>query len=118
MNENVFRKVERLKEELLFQMNKKRFLKDIGASTETKKVEERSDYLRAERSFDIAETTIAIKGSSKPLTYSDAIRPVEVDILIGNSSKAEKVPGWPRTGFEDLVRILVEVDIRRLERSQ
>ena len=40
-------------------------------------------------------------------------RPTEVDILIGDSSKAEKVLGWKaRKSFQQLVELMVEADIR------
>lgn len=74
MNEVLFRKIERLKEESLYlEVNKKTFLKNIGLSSDTKKIVERSVYLCAEISLDIAETVIAIKGLPKPSTYSDSI---------------------------------------------
>ncbi len=74
MNEVLFRKIERLKEEILYlETNKKNILKNIGLSAETKKIAERSVYLCAEISLDIAETVIAIKGLPKPSTYSDSI---------------------------------------------
>jgi GDPmannose 4,6-dehydratase len=39
-------------------------------------------------------------------------RPAEVDLLIGDPSKAEKVLGWKRkVGFKDLVSIMVESDL-------
>jgi GDPmannose 4,6-dehydratase len=44
------------------------------------------------------------------------MRPVEVDFLLGDSSKAKKVLGWePKTSFKDLVRIMVENDIKNLK---
>lgn len=74
MNEVLFRKIERLKEEVLYlETNKKAFLKNIGLSSDTKKIVERSVYLCAEIALDIAETIIAIKGLPKPSTYSDSI---------------------------------------------
>ena len=43
------------------------------------------------------------------------MRPAEVDLLIGDSSKAEKALGWkPRTSFEDLVTMMVDADIELL----
>ena len=43
-------------------------------------------------------------------------RPAEVDLLIGDCSKAKKQLGWePRTKFADLVRLMVEADIQRLK---
>jgi GDPmannose 4,6-dehydratase len=42
------------------------------------------------------------------------VRPAEVDLLIGDASKAKKVLGWTRkTSFKDLVKIMVEADIER-----
>lgn len=42
-------------------------------------------------------------------------RPAEVDLLIGNPLKAREKLGWrPETRFEDLVRIMVESDLKRI----
>jgi len=44
------------------------------------------------------------------------IRPAEVDLLVGDSSKAERVLGWsPTTTFEELVTMMVDADIALLE---
>ena len=44
------------------------------------------------------------------------LRPAEVDLLIGDPSKAKKKLGWsPKTKFEDLVKLMVDEDIRRLK---
>ncbi len=43
-------------------------------------------------------------------------RPAEVDLLIGDFSKAKQNLGWqPKTRFNDLVKIMVESDIKRLK---
>jgi len=43
-------------------------------------------------------------------------RPAEVDMLIGDASKAKKVLGWqPKTRFKDLVRLMVDADIETLQ---
>ncbi len=43
------------------------------------------------------------------------VRPAEVDLLIGDASKAKRLLGWePRMSFEELVRQMVEADLRRL----
>jgi GDPmannose 4,6-dehydratase len=45
-------------------------------------------------------------------------RPAEVDLLLGDSSKASRVLGWrPRILFSDLVTEMVEADLNALERS-
>ncbi|HEY3141385.1 MAG TPA: GDP-mannose 4,6-dehydratase, partial [Acidimicrobiales bacterium] len=43
-------------------------------------------------------------------------RPAEVDLLVGDASKALDVLGWkPRTTFEGLVKLMVDADIDLLE---
>jgi GDPmannose 4,6-dehydratase len=40
------------------------------------------------------------------------MRPAEVDLLIGDATKAKTVLGWqPRTSFEDLVTMMVDADL-------
>jgi len=42
-------------------------------------------------------------------------RPAEVDLLVGDPSRAHEVLGWqPKTSFEDLVRMMVEADVALL----
>jgi len=42
-------------------------------------------------------------------------RPAEVELLIGDPSKAKEKLGWqPKTKFEDLVGIMVEADLKRV----
>ncbi|GMO64359.1 MAG: GDP-mannose 4,6-dehydratase [Rickettsiales bacterium] len=44
----------------------------------------------------------------------DFYRPCEVDLLIGNPAKAEKVLGWkPKVQLEELVKMMVEADVER-----
>ena len=44
------------------------------------------------------------------------MRPAEVDLLIGDYTKAKAVLGWqPRTPFEDLVTMMVDADLALLE---
>jgi GDPmannose 4,6-dehydratase len=39
-------------------------------------------------------------------------RPAEVDLLVGDASKAKRVLGWtPRVSFRELVRMMVEADV-------
>jgi GDPmannose 4,6-dehydratase len=41
------------------------------------------------------------------------IRPAEVDLLLGDSSKAKKLLGWePKVKFKELVRMMVEADLK------
>ena len=46
------------------------------------------------------------------------IRPTEVDLLLGDSSKAQRTLGWkPKVGFKQLVRIMVEADLELARRE-
>jgi len=46
------------------------------------------------------------------------MRPAEVDLLVGDASKAHRVLGWePRVGFHELVQMMVDADLALLERE-
>jgi len=46
------------------------------------------------------------------------MRPAEVDLLVGDASKARNVLGWePRIGFERLVQMMVDADLELLSRE-
>jgi GDPmannose 4,6-dehydratase len=46
------------------------------------------------------------------------VRPAEVDILVGDSSKARKTLGWePKVRFHEVVRIMVDADMALLSRE-
>jgi GDPmannose 4,6-dehydratase len=43
-------------------------------------------------------------------------RPAEVDLLVGDSAKAERQLGWrPQTDFEALIRLMVDADLKLLQ---
>ncbi len=45
------------------------------------------------------------------------IRPAEVDLLIGDNSKAKRVLGWvPKVKFKELVEMMVDADLKRLSK--
>jgi GDPmannose 4,6-dehydratase len=47
------------------------------------------------------------------------VRPAEVDLLLGDSSKAKRILGWePQTTFTDLVALMVEADLERVVRHK
>jgi GDPmannose 4,6-dehydratase len=47
------------------------------------------------------------------------VRPAEVDLLIGDASKAREKLGWrPRVGFRELVRRMVEADLERVAQEK
>ncbi|AYA78055.1 GDP-mannose 4,6-dehydratase [Bacillus sp. Y1] len=47
-------------------------------------------------------------------------RPAEVDQLLGDPNKAKTLLGWnpTRTSFEELVRLMVEADMKKVEKEQ
>ena len=48
-------------------------------------------------------------------TDAALIRPAEVDLLVGEPSKAREKLGWdPAVDFEGLVRMMVNADLERL----
>jgi len=48
---------------------------------------------------------------------AEFLRPAEVNLLIGDASKAKKILHWQsRTKFEQLARIMVEADIKRMKK--
>ena len=74
MNEVLFNKLQRLKEEAKYLAdNKSKLLRTLRTSIETKKIVERSVYLCAEIALDITDLILIKKGYPKPSSYSDSI---------------------------------------------
>ena len=47
------------------------------------------------------------------------MRPAEVDVLLGDASKARRILKWqPKTSFSQLVKIMVEADIKKLKNQK
>ena len=62
------------------------------------------------------EETGTVNGTDKVVVKIDPrfYRPAEVDLLIGDSSKARSALGWaPKTSLESLCGMMVEADLRR-----
>ena len=62
----------------------------------------------------------ALFGSRAQYVVQDErfMRPAEVDLLVGDPSKAGEILGWePTVTFGDLVRLMVEADIEALKRN-
>jgi GDPmannose 4,6-dehydratase len=62
-----------------------------------------------------SETGLCVKtGKTLVRVNSQFYRPAEVDLLIGDASKAKRVLGWEAaTGLESLCQMMVEADLRR-----
>jgi GDPmannose 4,6-dehydratase len=47
------------------------------------------------------------------------LRPAEVDLLVGDASKAKQILGWePTVSFEQLIGMMVDADVARYEAGQ
>jgi GDPmannose 4,6-dehydratase len=47
------------------------------------------------------------------------IRPAEVDLLVGDSSKAQRILGWkPQTTFPQLIREMVDADLQKAKKEK
>lgn len=74
MDNVLFQKIQRLKEEVFYlRTNRDRFLTGIRASIDNRKIVERSVFLCAEMVLDIADLIIVKRGFPKPATYREAI---------------------------------------------
>ena len=67
--------------------------------------------------LDIAFRCIAINDWSQYVKQDPRyLRPAEIDVLCGDSSKAKKKLGWsPKTSFEEMVKRMIENDINLLK---
>ncbi|MBI5184806.1 MAG: GDP-mannose 4,6-dehydratase [Nitrospinae bacterium] len=88
--------------------------------------EEPDDFVIATGKSHSVKELVQIAFSYAGLNWEDhveidpaLIRPAEVDLLIGDSSKAKRKLGWePEVSFEELVRMMVDADLERLERDR
>jgi GDPmannose 4,6-dehydratase len=68
------------------------------------------------RFCEIAFAQVGLNWRDHVETDPAFLRPAEVDLLLGDPSKAQRVLGWTaRTSVEDLVALMVESDLRRLD---
>jgi GDPmannose 4,6-dehydratase len=98
----------------------------VIASGETHSVREFAEHAFRYAGFDIEWNgkDIEEKGIDKKTGKTlieispEFFRPAEVDILLGDYSKAKEKFGWqPKTRFEELIGIMVEADIKRIEQE-
>ncbi len=80
------------------------------------------DYVVATGETHTVERLVEVAFSHVGLDWKDHVkldqrfvRPAEVDLLIGDYSKAKSVLGWtPTVGFEELIQMMVDADLERL----
>ena len=87
--------------------------------------EKPDDYVVATGRTTTVRDMCRIAFSHVGLNYEDHLvidpkffRPAEVDILLGNPAKAKEKLGWEaKTSLEDLITMMVDADMRRVERE-
>ncbi|HBK08393.1 MAG TPA: GDP-mannose 4,6-dehydratase [Acetobacteraceae bacterium] len=63
---------------------------------------------------DIAFSYVGLNPEDHIRTRNDLIRPAEVDVLLGDASKARRVLGWAaETSLEDMIAEMIEADLAR-----
>ncbi len=68
-----------------------------------------------EQLVDAAFTAVDLDWKKYVVIDQKFVRPAEVDLLIGDPSKAKKVLGWePKVTFEQMVEMMVQADLKRL----
>ncbi len=69
-----------------------------------------------ERLVDVAFSHVGLDWHDHVTLDERFVRPAEVDVLIGDRSKAEADLGWtPTVTFEELVKMMVDADLERLD---
>ncbi len=64
---------------------------------------------------DVAFAVVGLPSNDYVVVDSGLLRPVDVDVLVGDASKARRVLGWaPRVSFEALIEMMVRADLQRL----
>ena len=63
--------------------------------------------------IQIAFETVGLNWRDYVETDQKLLRPAEVDVLVGDASKAKKILGWqPKTSFKEMIKIMVEADLK------
>jgi len=83
------------------------------------------DYVLATGETHSVREMLEIAFSSVELDWKQYVeidpkyfRPAEVDLLLGDPTKAYEKLGWrPRVGFEELIRMMVEADVELVKRQ-
>jgi len=69
-----------------------------------------------EEFLEVAFTHASLDWRKYVKTDARYLRPAEVDLLIGDASKAKQKLGWqPKTTFKDLTKLMVDADIQLLK---
>jgi GDPmannose 4,6-dehydratase len=68
--------------------------------------------------LELAAAHIGVALDDRVVVDPQYFRPAEVDLLLGDASKAHKELGWkPKVGFRELVQMMAEADVALAERE-
>ena len=68
-----------------------------------------------ERLLEVAFAHVGLNWRDYAVQDQRFMRPAEVDLLVGDPSKARKALGWtPEVSFEELIGMMVEADLKKL----
>ncbi len=68
-----------------------------------------------ERLLDVAFTHVGLNWRDYAVRDPKFMRPAEVDLLVGDSSKAKSILGWEaEVSFEELIGMMVDADLKKL----
>lgn len=69
-----------------------------------------------QRLLEIAFACVDLDWQNYTVQDDKFMRPAEVDLLVGDASKAEALLGWkPKVSFEQLIQLMVEADLEALK---
>ena len=72
-----------------------------------------------QRLLEIAFETVDLNWKDYTVQDERFMRPAEVDLLVGDCTKARKTLGWePKVSFEYLIQMMVEADLKILKAEQ
>jgi len=78
-----------------------------GENENSKGIIEKIDKNNVNKNLKIGDVVVEVDKS--------LYRPAEVDLLVGDATKAKNILGWqPKTSFEELVKIMVEADLKNV----
>jgi GDPmannose 4,6-dehydratase len=62
----------------------------------------------------VAFTYVGLPADAYVIVDPKLLRPAEVDILVGDPSKAKSRLGWqPRVSFEEMIHMMIDADLKR-----
>ncbi len=68
-----------------------------------------------ERLLEVAFAHVGLNWRDYAVQDQRFMRPAEVDLLVGDPTKAQQALGWtPRVSFEELIGMMVEADLKKL----